>query len=932
MMAARNGAAWVVLAACGLVGCRNLDLPDVPADGGLLPHVAVLEPAKNQVISTLSLVQVDVQSVYPIRSVVLGCGQGLIVAAWASPPYGGFVDLSPCVPVAGPPDSQTGLRSLTLVVTVVDGLGRAQTASQDILLDARAVALRVDAPATVTPHSPLEVRVQADGPLSSAPTVQLDGQPPSRVLVDADAGTLPVYRIQYDDTPGLGADGLAPGAPVTFELLTETERSMRLVVDVRSAVNGNPTHVDTSVLLTRVTWDRPSAGRLALAAADPVATAEGIQAPLATDDLVPGPGSRWLPGLYTAPDGTFVPFDAAQLPGGLDGGYVARALDARGHTLFASDAGAALSFVPASLPGPPQAFTVPFALPGPLTRVGTALCPPDVLGGAVAGTCRTAPASQTLSCVGPGGPVAGISGNSATLSLGSPAAGVPRGSGGTPDGGAGAAYLAPAGPACGDLWAVGTLGGGFVFGARTDPDRAGCTFQDVLRLLPVGDGTFVVELAATCGAAPDFPIVRVDAKGTLLASYVTPRSAPAPAFVELVAALPDGSLVTIRNAPPSTVFERWLPGAAAPANAAAIPGLYALVPGAHAQAPGNVSPGNDGSLTVLLSGGPNGTAVAHFGPFLSARWLYFYPRTLVPTTDAPWLVGAPGLKDAYLLDPRNQRVLSLRSGDLPVDGGQPDAGPPDAGPPDGGPDGGATQCLGPAFWAIDTFDTNAVVNGCIVPSFDTRALNDAGTPWCLLNIQDYHYNDGAGATPGLIGLFDVLNDQTLSRGPWQSFHPSFGGGAFEWIIDLSADAGPQGPVILDGVYQVTDTDPTTWSSDPLAGGICFTAVQVQQAIPGGVCLLLPRTPSQTSPFAFTPGKVGQVYSAQMVPTPPCGTYGGGGHGNFSLASGTLPPGLDWFSDGSIRGTPTTPGDYVFTMTITASLASASQAFSIHVAP
>ena len=129
-----------------------------------------------------------------------------------------------------------------------------------------------------------------------------------------------------------------------------------------------------------------------------------------------------------------------------------------------------------------------------------------------------------------------------------------------------------------------------------------------------------------------------------------------------MAALPDGSWVTLRNAPPYTVLEQWAPGATTPSAQADLAGLYALVPGAAPVTPRNVVVRSDGALTVLLSGGPNGTAVAHFAPGLVPRWLYFYPRTLVPSVDGPQLVGRPDTTTGYLLDPRNQRVLALDTG------------------------------------------------------------------------------------------------------------------------------------------------------------------------------------------------------------------------------------------------------------------------------
>jgi len=826
---ARGRVGLVAVAALVLPGCLDLGLPDVPADGGVPAQLDIVEPASDAVVPLTTLVSIEASSIHGIQAVTVGCGTGIVVAAWTLAPFSALVDLSPCQSSAGPADPQTGLSPLTLVATVVDGLGRAGTQSRNVKLDGRLASLRVEAPGTVTPHSSLEVKVTPDRPLSSTPTVQLEGQNPSSIQVVLDGGTQTVYLARFDDTPGLGTDALPPGTPVTFEELTETERPLRLTVDARSAENGNLTHLVLSLTLTRVAWDRPSAGRLGLAAAEAVSTADGVQVPLATDDLVPTPSSRWLPGLFLAGDGTFVAFDPGRLPGGLDGGYLARGMDASGRTLFSDPTGTALSFLPSSFSDVPMSFTVPFPLPTPLTRLGPALCPPDVLGGTPSAGCFTGAATQVLDCVAASGPVTGLGGTTSTLSLGSPSPGTTAGSG--------SAYLAPAGPGCGDLWAAGTLGGSFIFAGRADPDRPGCSFLGVRQLLPVGDGTFIAALDASCGGVADFPVVRADATGAIVAGYVFPRTAPAPVPIQPLAALADGSLVTMRNDPPSTVFELWQPGATVAASAALVPGLYAMVPGAEPRRPVNVSPRLDGSLSVLLSGGPNGTAVAHFGPGLTPRWLYFYPRPLAPS-DAPRLIGAPELEDAYLLDARNQRVVSLRAGGVPPDGGASDAGVdggvPDAGVDGGVPDAGAViSCVGPGFFAFYTFDTNAVVNGCTVTSFDTRVLGDAGVPkrYCLLSIQNYHYNNANGATPGFIGLFDVLADQAYPRGPFQSFHPSFGGGQYEWMIDFTADAGPQGPIVLDGVYQVTDSDPATWSGDPLAGDVCFTAVFVQEASP-----------------------------------------------------------------------------------------------------
>jgi hypothetical protein len=93
---------------------------------------------------------------------------------------------------------------------------------------------------------------------------------------------------------------------------------------------------------------------------------------------------------------------------------------------------------------------------------------------------------------------------------------------------------------------------------------------------------------------------------------------------------------------------------------------------------------------------------------------------------------------------------------------------------------------------------------------------------------------------------------------------------------------------------------------------------------------LPR--KDRSRYALNPGKVGIPYFDRLTPSTGCGTYGNGGENDFSTTSGALPPALKGNSDGSISGTPTAAQDYSFTEKITASTASASQAYSIHIAP
>jgi len=645
---ARATLGWV-LPVLALTGCLNLDLPDVN-DGGVPPSLKVVSPQSNALVSLQTLVSIESDSVEGISSVVVSCGSDAL-AGWAQPPFSGLVDLTRCQVAGQPTDAGPGIVAITLTVTSVSRTGQVATVNVPLQLDRAVPSLQVLYPPQAAPGSAIDVVVEPAELLAGPPSVQIEGLTPASVDTLTDGGPVPSYVAHFSRLPGLGTDTYDGGQPIPIEVLTETERPARLTVDAKSAANGNTAHLDLSLLLSRVTWDRPAPGRLALLASDAVATSAGVQLPLATDDLVPTPASRWIPGLLAAADGTFQAFDPALLPGGLDGGYQAVGFNALGFTVFAA-ANTALWFPPAPSGAPAP---VPFASGAtqPLGRVASSVCLPPTISGTQVGSCFQAGSFESLTCATADGQVTSLPGF-----VTSPAA-VPE-PGGTL--GSGVIALSIASPGCTLPWALGTPGGQLVYGTTTDPDRPACSLLAVQQAFSVGDGSFVVSYAGSCGGVPDFPVVRVSSTGAFLSGYVYPRTAPAPTSLEGVAALPDGSWVTLRNAPPFTVFEQWLPGGTAPAATANIAGLYALVPGQTPAAPKNAVVRSDGALTVLLSGGPNGTAIMHFAPGLVPRWLYFYPRTLVPGTDAPQLVGTPGETTVYLLDPRNQRALALNTG------------------------------------------------------------------------------------------------------------------------------------------------------------------------------------------------------------------------------------------------------------------------------
>jgi hypothetical protein len=98
----------------------------------------------------------------------------------------------------------------------------------------------------------------------------------------------------------------------------------------------------------------------------------------------------------------------------------------------------------------------------------------------------------------------------------------------------------------------------------------------------------------------------------------------------------------------------------------------------------------------------------------------------------------------------------------------------------------------------------------------------------------------------------------------------------------------------------------------------------------GTCQLSPPATPTAAPYALPDGLVGQIYSAQLSWSAGCGTLTP--PNDFVLGAGdTLPTGLKLYSDGGIRGTPssaTTGAATPFTVTVTGSLGSGSQKYTI----
>jgi hypothetical protein len=136
-------------------------------------------------------------------------------------------------------------------------------------------------------------------------------------------------------------------------------------------------------------------------------------------------------------------------------------------------------------------------------------------------------------------------------------------------------------------------------------------------------------------------------------------------------------------------------------------------------------------------------------------------------------------------------------------------------------------CHGTQITLFSNINSDAVSNGASKPSFSTH-----GKPYCLMYIQTYHWNKGTGSPPGTVGLVRVSGPAALAKSiaslPAKASDQN-GVSNVNWYATVSITK----PVILDGTYSCTDSDPATWSSDTASGGAGFCLVYANLAIPGG---------------------------------------------------------------------------------------------------
>lgn len=135
------------------------------------------------------------------------------------------------------------------------------------------------------------------------------------------------------------------------------------------------------------------------------------------------------------------------------------------------------------------------------------------------------------------------------------------------------------------------------------------------------------------------------------------------------------------------------------------------------------------------------------------------------------------------------------------------------------------KCVGKNI-TITNSNTDGVTNGGTAPTMDTK-----GRAYCVLQISTYHWSDGAGATPGTVGLTVAsgLGGAGSTVGPIAAIGSAGQGGVpnANWTGDVPQ--APQ-PVVVKGSYACLDSDPATWSQNAKSAGHGFCTLVVKRAV------------------------------------------------------------------------------------------------------
>jgi hypothetical protein len=163
----------------------------------------------------------------------------------------------------------------------------------------------------------------------------------------------------------------------------------------------------------------------------------------------------------------------------------------------------------------------------------------------------------------------------------------------------------------------------------------------------------------------------------------------------------------------------------------------------------------------------------------------------------------------------------------------------------------------------------------------------------------------------------------MNRVPYyQVLTPS--GGQYPYVFSLTSGSLPPG--INFSSAGVISGDATIFSNDSYA--ITFSITDAQGCVSNqALSVMADGCPTITLPASLPNGTQGQAYSQQVT------TTGGVPPDVFSLISGSLPPGLNLFSNGLLAGTPVAAGTYNFTLAASEEsfFCSGTQAYAVTIA-
>lgn len=624
------------------LACRNLDLPGQGnIDGGNSgPEIAFLTPRDGERVGLRQLFALDVEDVNGVRAVRLSCANQPLhdwsaEADGGEPSYQASVDLSGCQDGGVTVTSADGtvLQRIAVLAEAWDRLDAGSQRAIALDLDTTVANVQLNVPPRVQPRGPVTILIQSDHDLQGPPLVTLDGVPSATPPASVDGGRR-TYRL-VTTAPGLGVDNWtgAMDADVPIEVLTEVERPFPISVDA-VASSGIVSHVQAPVLLSRLAWQAgipgftyPTPPQAAL----PVATDGGVQIAMPT-------GGTWVPGFFTAQDGTFIPFQ----PTAIDpASYSAQAFDSAGRTAVANIAKGDFVFLAPGTNAVVNRYSVNPSLlrsPPAYVRVGDTLCFEQYTdfycpGGVV----------RTLTCVGANTGIQTSTVDAGT-DYGTQATGLHVGSGNV--------YLGTNVANCttayngvnADVYVSPPGGPGNVtlFPGTVTPG-------DVQRLAPVGDGTFILQSAGS-------ETVLVNALGNVIGTY-PPRSASATLSVE-VAAAPNSYLLRWSSVPPYSVLELWGAGASSTSVRGRLPNIQLPVRNAAVSALANQAVfKSTGELAMLVQTATAAYGLAVFDANLQPRWLYRHPLSI--GSGVPQLAADESSQRLYFIDPYNGQVVAF---------------------------------------------------------------------------------------------------------------------------------------------------------------------------------------------------------------------------------------------------------------------------------